>query len=202
GKTLEEVKKITNKDIAEALGGLPKEKMHCSVMGEEALEAAIRYYETGGATKTPSQKEGRIVCKCFNVTEKEIEDAVRENNLTTIEDVTNFTKAGGACGKCHQDIQNIIDKIRKEKGEYTKNQKELTNLQKIDLIRDVIDKEIKPMLQADGGDCELVDINGNVVTVKLKGHCSGCAFSGITLINVIEKKLKEKVTPDITVKQI
>lgn len=76
GKTIEEVRMISNKDIAKALGGLPKEKMHCSVMGQEALDAAIRFYESGGKVKSPANKEGKILCTCFSVTDKEIENAV------------------------------------------------------------------------------------------------------------------------------
>jgi NifU-like protein len=109
GKTLDEAKNITNKDIADALGGLPKEKMHCSVMGQEALQAAIKYYETGGQVQEQAEKEGNIVCVCFNVTDVEIKKAVRENGLKTVEDVTNFTKAGGACGKCKGKISDIIN---------------------------------------------------------------------------------------------
>jgi len=108
GKTLEEIRQITNKDIADALGGLPREKMHCSVMGQEALAAAIKFYETGGQTPAQAVKEGTIVCVCFNVTDLEIEKAVKENSLKSLEDVTNFTKAGGACGKCHDKINRII----------------------------------------------------------------------------------------------
>jgi len=111
GKTLEEVRAITNKDIAEALGGLPREKMHCSVMGQEALEAAIKFYETGGQVTAPAAKEGNIVCVCFNITDLEIQKAVRENGLTSLEDVTNFTKAGGACGKCHGKIKKMIEEL-------------------------------------------------------------------------------------------
>ncbi|MDR2578153.1 MAG: iron-sulfur cluster assembly scaffold protein [Chitinispirillales bacterium] len=110
GKTIEEAKNITNKDIADALGGLPREKMHCSVMGQEALQAAIKYYETGGQIETHIEKEGNIVCICFNVTDIEIEKAVRENGLKTVEDVTNFTKAGGACGRCREAIGGIVNK--------------------------------------------------------------------------------------------
>jgi len=111
GKTLEEAKNITNKDIADALGGLPREKMHCSVMGQEALHAAIEYYQNGGKKPDAAVKEGNIVCVCFNVTDVEIEKAVKENGLKTLTDVTNFTKAGGACGKCHEKILELINKL-------------------------------------------------------------------------------------------
>jgi len=111
GKTLEEAKNITNKDIADALGGLPREKMHCSVMGQEALHAAIEYYKNGGKTPETKVKEGNIVCVCFNVTDTEIERAVKENGLKTLADVTNFTKAGGACGKCHEKIEKMLKSI-------------------------------------------------------------------------------------------
>jgi NifU-like protein len=111
GKTLDEASKITNKDIAATLDGLPKEKMHCSVMGQEALEAAIAYYKTGGKKTAAKEKEGVIVCTCFNVTDREIERAIRENSLKTVDDVTNFTKAGGGCGGCREQIQQILDAI-------------------------------------------------------------------------------------------
>ena len=107
GLTLEEAAKITNDDIADFLGGLPKEKMHCSVMGRDALEKAIAHYRG-----EPEKKiEGEIVCECFGVTDIEIERVVRENHLTTIEDVTDYVKAGGGCGNCHDRIQEIIDGI-------------------------------------------------------------------------------------------
>jgi len=88
GLTLDEASKITNEDIADFLGGLPKEKMHCSVMGRDALEKAIAHYR-GEADK---KVDGKIVCECFGVTDLEIERAVRENHLMTIEDVTNYVK--------------------------------------------------------------------------------------------------------------
>ena len=200
GKTVEEVKKITNKDIALALDGLPKEKMHCSVMGQEALDAAIRFYESGGKVARPALKEGTVVCTCFGVTDKEIEAAVRENNLTTVEEVTNFTKAGGGCGGCHEEIQKIIDRVRHTgRTEPAKKPARLTTIQKIDLIRKTLETEVRPLLAKDGGDCELVDLDGNTVFVRLKGHCVGCAFSNMTLAQVIEKKLRQHVSDELRV---
>ena len=64
GKKIDEVKNITNKDIADALGGLPPEKMHCSVMGHEALENAIADYY--GLAPAVTETEEKIVCKCFH----------------------------------------------------------------------------------------------------------------------------------------
>ena len=91
GKTLEEARQITNDHIAEYLGGLPKEKMHCSVMGRDALDKAIACY----LGEEEREIDGEIVCECFGVTDKEIERVVTENSLTTIEDVTDYIKAGG-----------------------------------------------------------------------------------------------------------
>ena len=90
GKTLEEAKKITNKDIADELGGLPQEKMHCSVMGHEALEDALKKYY-GNEIEEDLSKESadKVVCTCFNVTENQIWEAIKVNNLKTVEEVTN-----------------------------------------------------------------------------------------------------------------
>ncbi len=199
GKTLDEVRQIKNKDIANALDGLPKEKMHCSVMGEEALEAAIKFFETDGQVSAPPEKEGKVVCHCFNVTEKEIEKAVLENGLKTIEEVTNFTKAGGGCGMCHDEIQSIIDKFAGNLQSAKSAPVRMTTLQKIDKIREVIASDIRPILAKDGGDCELVDVDGNDVYVTLIGHCKGCSFSNNTLISVVEKKLREKISDQLKV---
>ena len=109
GKTLEEAKKITNQQIADYLGGLPPQKMHCSVMGREAMEAAIKNYETG--EKTDRNLEDELLCTCYNVSENEVRRVITENQLTTVEEVTNFTKAGGGCGRCKGKIQAILDEI-------------------------------------------------------------------------------------------
>ena len=204
GKTLDEAAGLTNTDIAQYLDGLPREKMHCSVMGQEALEAAIAYYKSGGKKSAPPVKEGTIVCTCFGVTDKEIERAIIDNKLKTVEDVTNFTKAGGGCGGCHEQIREMLDKINAASASVpvgVPSGTRLTTLQKIDRIRDIIQADIRPILAKDGGDCELVDVNGNEVTIRFKGHCNGCAFSNMTLLSVVEKKLREKVSASLVVRQ-
>jgi NifU-like protein len=198
GKTLEEAARITNDDIARYLGGLPKEKMHCSVMGREALEKAISCHR-GQPAKII---EGEIVCECFGVTDRDIERVVRENQLKTIEDVTDYIKAGGGCGKCHDRIQEIIDQVLGGKALEPIRPKVLTNLQKIKLIEDSIEREINPTLKKDAGHLELVDVDGNRVIVRMKGTCATCARSHITLKHYVESKLRELVTPDLVVEEV
>lgn len=197
GKTIEEAAKITNQDIADFLGGLPKEKMHCSVMGREALEKAIEHYKG----MAPKEIEGNIVCECFGVTDREIERAVRENNLRTVEEITNYTKAGGGCGNCHEAIEEIIAKIRAE-GKPTTARPKITNIQKIKLIEETLEREIRPSLQQDGGDIDLIDVVGNRVLVATRGACASCPASGQTLKHFVESKLRELVWPELVVEEV
>lgn len=198
GKTVEEAEKLTNDNIAEYLGGLPKEKMHCSVMGQEALEKAIACYRG-----EPEKKmAGNLVCECFGVTDVQIQRALADHRLTTIEEVTNYIKAGGGCGQCHDTIQELIDKYTGHDTEKPPQPKKLTNIQKIKLIEETLDREIKPALNQDGGDIQLVDVDGNRVMVKLKGRCAACAMSEVTLKDYVESKLKELVSPDLEVEEV
>ena len=203
GKTLEEAGKITNKDIASFLGGLPKEKMHCSVLGEQALAAAIANYQ--GQT-LPQTQEGEIVCECFGVTDKEIERVIQENGLKTREEVTNYTKAGGGCETCHDKIEALLARILKEdqasRPAPAVKKTALTNIQKMKLIEETLEREIKPALKADGGDIDLIDIEGNKVLVALRGACSSCRAAEVTLKDYVEFKLKEFVAPEITVEEV
>lgn len=202
GKTLEEAELITNKDIAEYLGGLPKQKVHCSVMGREALEAAIYNYRTG--KKWDKELEGEVVCHCFGVTDKEVEKAIRENDVKTVEELTDTCKAGGGCGNCLPELQAIIDRVHGEMAAESAVPEKvpMTNLQKIHLIEDVIDREIRPALRQDGGDLELIDVDGDVVKVRFRGACSGCIISEITLKDVVEARLKDNVSEDIRVEEV
>ncbi len=212
GMTLEEAEKITNRDIANYLDGLPEAKMHCSVMGREALQEAIKSYR-GIKTEEKKVLEGEVVCKCFGVTEKELKDTIRANSLTSLEQVTNYTKAGGGCRSCHPDIIKLLEEAASEKAAtvaketakqmgYKVEKGKLTNLQKIALIQDVIDKSIRPMLKCDGGDIALIDIDGNIVSVALHGACKGCIGAQQTMKYVVEKQLKEKVSADIVVNEV
>ncbi len=201
GMTLAEAEKVTNQQLAEALGGLPEQKMHCSVMGQEALEVAIENYRTG---KTTVKKlEGHVTCNCFGITEKEIESAVKENNLSTIEEVTNYTKAGGGCTNCHEEIKEIIARVQgRTQVELPKAPtppKRLSNIQKIQMIQETIEREVRPALKKDGGDIELVDVEGNTVIVSMRGNCAQCRVASFTLRDVVQAKLREFVTEEIVV---
>lgn len=214
GKTVEEALKITNKEIATSLDGLPEEKMHCSVMGQEALEAAIYNYK-GIPLATHEEDEGNLICKCFGITDTKIKRVIRDNDLITAEQVTNYVKAGGGCSSCLADIDDLLAEVATEKEkslevatqlasnrESFSNAKVLTNLQKITLIQQVINEEIRPVLAEDGGDMELFDVDGDVVKVILKGACSGCASSTETLKLAIEATLKDRVLPTLTVESV
>jgi len=198
GKTVDEAMRITNRDIAEYLGGLPEEKMHCSVMGREALLAAIANYRG----QTRESLASPLVCECFGVTQEEIERAIKENHLTTREQVTHYTKAGGGCGKCHEKIEEILRAMSQEKAPMPHGpMRRLTNLQKIKLIEETIERYIRPELQKDGGDLELVDVEENTVMVSLRGLCTGCPSAGVT-IKGIEERLKEMVSEELVVREV
>ena len=204
GKPIEDVRKITNKDIADQLGGLPPEKMHCSVMGYEALEDALKNYAPDDMVDLDELRESevreKVVCTCFNVTENQIWEAIKLNGLKTVEEVTNYTKAGGACGKCKVLIQDIINTYYHKEREEKKA--ELTPTQKILKINSIIENQISAELRKDGGDITLVDIDGNRVMVKLRGKCSGCKNSHLTLKSFVETTLKEAVDPAIEVIEV
>lgn len=243
GKTITEALAITNQDIADFLGGLPPEKMHCSVMGYEALQAAVANYR--GEEWHDDHEEGALVCKCFGVDEGVIERAVRVNKLTTPEQVTFYTKAGGGCLTCFEGIEQVLSKVnaamvedglipaeaayqvgavdprslkmKAKPSELRKPQVDIekimarkpgdmpitsplapnapkpkmTTLQKIKAIEAAIE-DLRPYLKADGGDCQLVDVEGDLVQVKLSGACVGCQMASVT-ISGVRQRLIEKL---------
>ncbi|MDT8301226.1 MAG: Fe-S cluster assembly protein NifU [Sedimentisphaerales bacterium] len=204
GLTLDEAMKVTNKDIADYLGGLPEQKMHCSVMGREALEAAIENFQGGGQKK--HEIEGNVVCTCFGVTDKEIERVIIENNLTTVEEVTNYCKAGGGCGGCQGEIEILIEKFKPEEIKQApvpaaRRVGKLTNIQKIQLIQQTVNEQIRPALRAHGGNVELIDVEGNKVVVAFRGMCAQCSSAELTMKDVVEAKLKEFVSEELFVEE-
>lgn len=219
GLTLDQALNLTNQDIADYLGGLPEAKMHCSVMGQEALEAAIFKYR-GIEVEAHEEDDGKLICTCYGISEPKIRRVVRENGLTTVEQVTNYIKAGGGCGTCSAGIEDLIAAVWAENDSTPTAPellepvartatatatatavavKPLTNLQKISAIQQIIDTEIRPFLKHDGGDIELHDVDGDRVIVQLIGACGSCPSSTETLKHAVEARLQERVLPSLTV---
>jgi len=224
GRTLQQALEITNQDIADFLGGLPPEKMHCSVMGYEALRAAIADFK--GEAWEDDHEEGALLCKCFGVDEGMVERAIRINKLTSMEQVTQFTKAAGSCGTCVEGVEAVLTRVnaamvaegeidaamafdpassvpplrraRQKQSPLAPAAKGVrTTLQKIRIIEAAIE-ELRPYLKRDGGDCELVDLDGDRVLVKLSGACVGCQMASVT-VNGIQEKLIEKLGQPVRV---
>ncbi|PTD97652.1 Fe-S cluster assembly protein NifU [Pseudothauera lacus] len=195
GKTLEEALAVSNQDIADFLGGLPPEKMHCSVMGREALQSAVANFR--GEEWKDDHEEGALICKCFAIDSVMIEDTIRANNLCSVEQVTNYTKAGGGCSSCHEGIEEILAKVMAERGETfspapppekTRPGK-LSTLERIRRIEQVIERA-RPNLQRDHGDIELVDVEGKTIYVAMKGACAGCQMEALTLGGIQQQMIE------------
>jgi len=205
GKTLDEALKVTNQDIADYLDGLPPEKMHCSVMGREALQAAVANYR--GEEWKDDHEEGALVCKCFAIDAVLIEDTVRANGLVTVEEVTNYTKAGGGCSSCHEAIEEILEKVAAEwaaegaapppkaapapvaEAPKPAAKAQLTSYQRMRKIEEVVES-IRPTLVKDGGDIEVVEVAGKDIYVNLKGACAGCMMEQATLGGIQQKLIE------------
>jgi len=216
--------KITNRDIVDFLGGLPSQKIHCSVMGAEALEAAVFNWSVkrgvnldalGVRLRMKDEDEGRIVCKCFTITEPYLRRRIRELNLRTIPEITAALKAGGACASCHHapgGLQDLLDETWGRADTVVKDAPrppdpvatapapaDLSPFQFMRRVEQVIEGAIRPLLQADGGDLELVDIKDRIVYCRLAGACAGCAGAQMTLKMMVERTLKEQVDERIRV---
>ena len=202
GKTVDQALLVSNQDIADYLDGLPPEKMHCSVMGREALQAAVANYR--GEAWSDDHEEGDLVCKCFAIDAVMIEQTIRGNSLKTMADVTNYTKAGGGCSACHEKIEDILIAVN---GRLYSNEArskapkaetapaaspvkpELTKYQRIRKIEDTLEA-IRPMLQRDHGDVTLVEVDGKKIYVALSGACQGCSMEAATLGGVQQKLIE------------
>ena len=215
GMHVDQALKLTNKDIVAQLNGLPKEKMHCSVMGEEALEAAIRNWR-GEPAVPHAQEIGKLVCKCFGVTDAQIIRTIRENGLTTVEEVTNYTKAGGGCGECLDEIAEILANELRLRGEgaaasipapaksccsrggaassqAAPQKPKLTNVQRMQKVMTVLATELND--QGAGNVAELVDVDGHTVTLKIQS--SDPAF-----FEYCRDLLRQRVEDDLIVVEV
>jgi len=219
--------KISNSDIVRYLEGLPEQKIHCSVMGAEALEAAVFNWaqrrgvdlkKLGIDIHDQETEEGRIVCKCFSLTEPYIKRKIRELNLRTIPQITNAIKAGGGCSSCHHvpgGLQDLLDQVWEGQSAATpgvaavpltpvemSQASDFSPYQFAKKVEKVIDEYVRPSLRMDGGDVEVVDIKGTLVYCALKGHCVGCAGASQTLKMMVERILKDQVDERIRVVEV
>ncbi|MDR3183550.1 MAG: iron-sulfur cluster assembly scaffold protein [Planctomycetaceae bacterium] len=215
---------ITNQDIVNYLDGLPEQKIHCSVMGAEALQAAVfNWAQKRGVNlnalgidiNREEQSAGRIVCQCFTLTEPYIKRKIKELNLHSIPEITAAIKAGGACMTCHHapgGLQNLLDEVWGKQPDNDllpilpaapkETEPSSSPFQFAKKIEKLLDEYLRPMVQKDGGDLELIDIKDTAVYVELRGACAGCAGAGQTLKYLIERTLKEKVDERIRVIQV
>jgi NifU-like protein len=220
--------RISNQDIVRYLDGLPKQKIHCSVMGAEALEAAVFNWaqrrgvdlaELGIDIRREEQEEGRLVCKCFGLTEPYLLRKIEELELRSIPEITNAVKAGGACMSCHHTPGGLQDLLAQVWGKQPTAFKELPVLPmarvpasgaKPELspykfskeVERVLDEYVRPKLQQDGGDLEVVDIKESIVYVQFTGACSDCIGSSRTLKMLVEQALKDQVAEKIRVVEV
>jgi NifU-like protein len=226
---------IRNTDIVRYLDGLPAQKIHCSVMGTEALQAAVFDWARRrgvdlrllGVDIRPDEEEGRLVCKCFSITEPYLRRKIKELELRTITDVINATKAGGGCTSCHYEpggIQDLLDEIWGRKTlrvmagvggavqPGTNGQAsapadpeapwEVSPYRFAKQVEKAVEDYVRPLLREEGGDIEIVDIKNNLVYCRLNGACNGCRGSAQTLKLAVERTLKDTVDHRIRVIQV
>ena len=227
GKKVDDAIKITNTEVEAFLRddadteAVPPQKMHCSVMAYDVIiEAAAQY-------KGVSREEivdADIVCECARKTRKDIIDAIREHNITEVEEIITITKAGSYCKSCirpggHEakdvylvdilaDVREAMDKERLEAAAETtasgtNSFDKMTIVQRIKAVDTVIDEYIRPMLVMDGGDMEIIDIKENLpyydIYIRYLGACGSCASGSTGTLYAIESTLRQKVDENIRV---
>ncbi len=224
GKTVDEAVKITNIDVEMAMRdnpdtpAVPPQKMHCSVMAYDVIKKAAAQYK---GVDMESFEEEVIVCECARVTLSTLQEVIRLNDLTTVEQITDYTKAGAFCKSCirpggHEEkdiyLVDLLEEYEKEKMSTAADASssgsdlsfaKMTLVQKIKAVDKVVDDNIRQMLIMDGGDMEILDIKENGVNIDIYirylGACSGCASSSTGTLFAIENILKEKLDENIRV---
>ncbi len=215
---------ITNQDLVDYLDGLPEEKIHCSVMGAEALQAAVFNWaqkrgvnltELGVDIHPEEQEEGRVVCRCFSLTEPYLRRKIRELELKSIPQITAAIKAGGACMACHHQpggLQDLLDDIWGPQSSLASQAPGLPGAVAPDgtpsppspyqlgrRIEQVVEEHIRPMLAKDGGNIKILDIKEMTVYCRLTGACASCFAADTTLKIVVEQTLQREVDGQIRV---
>ncbi len=225
GKTVQEAVKITNIDVELALRdtpdvpAVPPQKMHCSVMAYDVIKKAAGLYMGVDAESFETEI---IVCECARVSLGTLQEVIRLNDLTTVEQITDYTKAGGFCKSCikpggHEDreyyLVDILADTRKAMDEEKMaaaadagsagDFEAMTLVQKIKAIDEVIDESVRQFLVMDGGNMEVIDIKDADqfidVYIRYLGACNGCASSTTGTLYAIESTLKEKLSQKIRV---
>ncbi|WP_456323853.1 iron-sulfur cluster assembly scaffold protein [Hydrogenimonas sp.] len=228
GKTVDEAVKITNIDVEKAMRdtpetpAVPPQKMHCSVMAYDVIKKAASQYK---GVDMESFEDEIIVCECARVSLQTLKEVIRLNDLKTVEEITDYTKAGAFCKSCikpggHEEreyyLVDILAETRKEMEEEKLKAtvekqasgedvpfKDMTLVQKIKAIDSVIDESVRQYLIMDGGNMEVLDVkqNGDYTDIYIRylGACSGCASSSTGTLYAIESVLKEKLDPNIRV---
>ncbi|EOH1358352.1 iron-sulfur cluster assembly scaffold protein [Campylobacter jejuni] len=224
GKTVDEAVKITNLDVEFAMRdnpetpAVPPQKMHCSVMAYDVIKQAAAHYKG----ISPEDFEDQIiVCECARVSLGTIKEVIKLNDLHSVEEITQYTKAGAFCKSCikpggHEKrdyyLVDILAETRAEiDREKLKNTMksdvafdEMTVVGQLKAVESVLDAEIRPMLHNDGGDLEVIDIQkaeGAAIDVYTRylGACSGCSSGSGATLYAIETILQEELSPNIRV---
>jgi len=209
---------LTKDDIVKFLDGLPTQKIHCSIMGVEALYGAVYDWarkrnldlkKLGVNTECLTHEEDsdqRIVCRCMGMTKGYIRDQVRDLGLKTVEEVINTIKAGSVCGSCIEEPGGIKDILKEVNISSTQTEQPVvgkpddkTPYQVAKEIEKVLVSDVIPILQRDGGGLEIIDIRGYELYFRLKGACKTCHASNNTIEYTVEKILRDKVSPKVKV---
>jgi NifU-like protein len=223
-----EALEITNQDIVTYLDGLPQAKIHCSVMGAEALEAAVFNWaqkrgvnltELGIDISHDEQEEGRLVCTCFGLTEPYILRKIEELELKTIADITGAIKAGGGCMACHHTpggLQDLLDRVNgvpptmmkqlpvlpMARAPKAQPPLEMSPYKFAKKIEEVLETYVRPQLAKDDGDIEIIDIKDTKVYCTMRGACATCVGSQNTIKMLVEQALKDRVDQRIQVIEV
>ena len=223
GKTVDEATKITNLDVEMALrddadvAAVPPQKMHCSVMAYEVIKQAAALYRN---VDVSTLQEKDIVCECARVSLQMVEDAIRINDLTTVEQITDYTKAGAFCKSCvepggHEKREHyLVDILARVRAEIDEENNpgaakvdgfvQLSIVKQIKTIEAALDQYVRPALAGDGGGIELDDVrlgdDGLVyVHVQYQGSCKGCAGSVAGTLSFVQKSLQGSISDSIRV---